>query len=200
MAADEERRRVERNLHDGAQGRLVALAAQLSLAAGEARRWPAGAAASLDSAREEVLSSIDELRDLVHGIHPVSLRRFGLARAVEDLAARSSMPIKLIDLPEVRLDETAEATAYYVVLEAVTNAQRHARAGRVTVRARLDQRVLALEVRDDGVGGAIELGERGLQGLRDRVEATGGTFSVESLPERGTRVGAMIPATVASAR
>ena len=199
MAADEERRRVERNLHDGAQGRLVALAAQLSLAADEARTWPGGAAASLDTAREEVLSSIDELRDLVHGIHPVSLRRFGLARAVEELAARSSMPIERVELPGVRLDETAEVTAYYVVLEALTNAGRHANAGRVTVRARLEGGILALEVRDDGVGGAIELGERGLQGLRDRVEATGGTFSVESLSERGTRVAAMIPARLAGA-
>ncbi|MBV9414318.1 MAG: sensor histidine kinase, partial [Solirubrobacterales bacterium] len=200
VAADEERRRIERNLHDGAQGRLVALSAHLSLAADEARSRPAGAAASLDSAREEVLRAIDELRDLVHGIHPVTLRRFGLARAVEELAARSSMPIELIELPAVRLDDTAEATAYYVVLEALTNAGRHANAGQIAVQARLDGDLLALEVRDDGVGGAIELGERGLQGLRDRVEAIGGTFSVESLADCGTRVAAAIPARRPGAR
>jgi signal transduction histidine kinase len=104
------------------------------------------------------------------------------------------MPIELVELPEERLDETAEATAYYVVLESITNAQRHAHASRVTVRARRRAGMLAVEVQDDGVGGAVELGEGGLEGLRDRVEATGGTFSVESLADRGTRVVVEIPA------
>jgi signal transduction histidine kinase len=197
VAADAERRRIERDLHDGAQGRLVALAARLSLAAGDARTSPAGAADSLASARTEVLSAIDELRDLVHGIHPAALHRFGLARAIEELAARSSLPIELIELPEVRLDETVEATAYYVVLESITNALRYANASKVTVRARLRGGMLAVVVHDDGVGGAIELGFGGLQGLRDRVEATGGRFSVESTHDRGTRVAVEIPATIA---
>jgi len=197
VAADAERRRIERDLHDGAQGRLVALAAQLTLAAGEARRSPAGAPASLEAAHAEVLTAIDELRDLVHGIRPAALRRFGLARAVEELAVLSPAPIELIELPEERLDETAEATAYYVVLEAVANAHRYAHASKVTVRAHVEAKTLAVEVQDDGVGGAVELGERGLQGLRDRVEATGGSFSVQSLPDRGTRVAAKIPASLA---
>ena len=193
VAADVERRRLERDLHDGAQGRLVALATKLSLAAHDARSSPAGAAQALESAQEEVLDALDELRDLVRGVHPPTLRRFGLARAVEELAARSPTPIDLQELPEVRLGETAESTAYYVVLEAVVNAQRYARATSVTVRAPLRDGRLVLEVQDDGVGGALELGDRGLQGLRDRVEATGGRFSMESLPDRGTRLTAEIP-------
>jgi signal transduction histidine kinase len=199
VAADAERRRIERDLHDGAQGRLMALAARLSLAADDARTSPKGAAASIESAQAEVLSAIDELRDLVHGIHPAALHRFGLARAIEELAARSTLPIELIELPEVRLDETAEATAYYVVLESITNAQRYAHPSRVTVHARHRAGTLAVEVQDDGIGGAIELGDGGLRGLRDRVEATGGSFSVESLPSSGTRIAVEIPASVARA-
>jgi signal transduction histidine kinase len=199
VAADAERRRVERDLHDGAQGRLVALAARLSLAADDARTSPEGAAASIESAQTEVLSAIDELRDLVHGIHPAALHRFGLARAIEELAARSTVPIELIELPEVRLDDTAEATAYYVVLESITNAHRYAHASKLTVCARVRGGMLAVDVQDDGVGGAIELGDGGLQGLRDRVEATGGRFSVESLRDQGTNVAAEIPATIANA-
>ena len=197
VAADAERRRVERDLHDGAQGRLVALAVHLSLAADDARASPEGAAASLESAQAEVLTAIDELRDLVHGIHPGTLRSFGLARAVEELTARSSMPIELVELPQTRLDDTAEATAYYVVLESITNAQRHAHASRVMVRARQRAGMLAIDVQDDGVGGAVELGDGGLQGLRDRVEATGGSFSVESFADRGTCIAVEIPAAVA---
>jgi signal transduction histidine kinase len=199
VAADAERRRLERNLHDGAQGRLLALVARLTLARDEARTRPRAAVVAIESAQAEVLTAIDELRDLVRGVRPVALRRLGLARAVEELAARSPMPIELVALPEGRFDETAEDTAYYVVLEAVANAQRHAHATEVTVRARHEASSLAVEVQDDGVGGAVELAERGLQGLRDRVEATGGRFSVESLPDRGTRVAAAIPVRPAGA-
>jgi signal transduction histidine kinase len=194
VAADEARRRIERDLHDGAQGRLTALSARLSLAAEKANRSPDTAASSLKDAKEEVLLSIDELRDLVHGIHPSSLRKFGLARAVEDVAARSRTPVELLELPTQRLDETAEATAYYVVLEAITNAQRYAGAISIQVRAHLNGAALRVEVADDGVGGAAEQGNLGLQGLRDRVEATGGSFQVDSIPGHGTRVVAEIPA------
>ena len=196
MAADEERRRLERDLHDGAQQRLVALAAHLGLAAGRARGEPATAAASFESAQAELLVAIDELREFVHGIHPSALRRFGLARAVEIVAARSATPVEITELPHVRLDETAEATAYYIVLEAVTNAQRYANASTVKVRARMDDSSLAVEVEDDGVGGAVERSDLGLQGLRDRVEATGGTFVVHSEHGHGTRIDARIPAVV----
>jgi signal transduction histidine kinase len=196
VAADEERRRLERNIHDGAQQRLVALAAHLGLAASEARELPASAAASFEAAQGELLVAIDDLRELVHGIHPTALRRFGLAKAVQIVAARSATPVELVGLPLRRLDETSEATAYYVVLEAVTNAQRHARASVVRVRAQLRSRSLELEIRDDGIGGAVERSDLGLQGLRDRVEATGGTFRVESEHGQGTRLQAEIPVAV----
>jgi signal transduction histidine kinase len=197
VAADEERRRLERDLHDGAQQRLVALAAHLGLAAGRAREQPDTAPTSFDAAQAELLVAIDELREFVHGIHPTALRRFGLARAIEIVAARSATPVELIELPRVRLDDTAEATAYYIVLEAVTNAQRYARASLVRVRAHLYDSRLVLVVQDDGVGGAVERSDLGLQGLRDRVEAIGGEFSVHSELGHGTRIEAEIPATVA---
>jgi signal transduction histidine kinase len=196
VAADEERRRLERDLHDGAQQRLVALAAHLGLAAGQAERRPETAGASFQSAQEELEVAIDELREFVHGVHPTALRRFGLARAVEIVAARSATPVELTGLPRVRLDDIAEATAYYIVLEAVTNAQRYANASVVRVSAHLTDSSLALVVEDDGEGGAVERGALGLEGLRDRVEATGGTFIVHSEPGRGTRIEADIPATV----
>jgi signal transduction histidine kinase len=158
VAADEERRRLEHNLHDGAQQRLTALSVTLGRAAREARSEPDTAARALDAAQAEVLEAIDELRDLVHGIRPAMLRRAGLARAVEAVAARSSTNVEILELPEERLDETAETTAYYVVLEAMTNAERHARASRIRVAARLARHGLELEVDDDGVGGASERG------------------------------------------
>jgi signal transduction histidine kinase len=200
VAADEERRRLERDLHDGAQQRLVALAAHLGLAAERAREKPGTASASFESAQAELLVAIDELREFVHGIHPTALRRFGLARAVEIVAARSATPVEIVELPDVRLDDTAEATAYYIVLEAVTNAQRYANASSVRVRAHVENSSLALEVEDDGIGGAVERSDLGLQGLRDRVEATGGSFTVDSAPGHGTRIEARIPAVVAAAR
>jgi signal transduction histidine kinase len=193
VAADEERRRLERNIHDGAQQRLVALAAHLGLAASVAREAPASAAASFEAAQAELLVAIDDLRELVHGIHPTALRRFGLARAVEIVAARSATPVELVEFPLQRLDETSEATAYYIVLEAVVNAQRYAHASVVRVRAHLRSHSLELEIQDDGIGGAVERNDLGLQGLRDRVEATGGTFRVESEHGQGTRIQAEIP-------
>jgi len=195
VAADGERRRLERNLHDGAQQRLVALAARLGMATRNGDGATSPTAASLGAAQSEVLAALEDLRELVHGIRPAALRQFGLARAVEGVAARSSTPVELVELPELRLDETAETTAYYVVLEAVANAQRYADASSIRVRARLSGQTLTLQVEDDGVGGAAEQDDLGLQGLRDRVEATGGVFAVESEPGCGTRIRASIPAT-----
>jgi len=197
VAADEERRRLERDLHDGAQQRLVALAVRLGLAVRSGEQPPA-TVASLDAAQAEILVALEELRELVHGIRPAALRQFGLARAVEGVAARSSTPVELVELPEVRLDDTAEATAYYVVLESVANAQRYAHASRITIQAWLIGSTLWLEVHDDGVGGAAEQDDLGLQGLRDRVEATGGEFAVDSEPGSGTVIRAAIPATAAT--
>jgi signal transduction histidine kinase len=198
VAADDARRRIERDLHDGAQGRLTALSIQLSLAVEAVADSPDTATSALAAAKAEVLVSIDELRELVHGIHPSALRNFGFARAVEDIAARSRTPVELVELPRWRFDETAEATAYYVVLEAVTNAQRYSRAASISVRAHLSGSRLDVEVADDGLGGAIEQGNLGLQGLRDRVEATGGSFAVESSPGNGTRIVAEIPVRASS--
>jgi len=159
---------------------------------------PPATVASLDAAQAEILVALEELRELVHGIRPAALRQFGLARAVEGVAARSSTPVELVELPEVRLDDTAEATAYYVVLESVANAQRYAHASRITIQAWLIGSTLWLEVHDDGVGGAAEQDDLGLQGLRDRVEATGGEFAVDSEPGSGTVIRAAIPATAAT--
>ena len=201
LAADDERRRLERNLHDGAQGRLVALAARLGLAAREARQAPETAAASFETAHDELLVAIDELRELVQGIQPAALRQFGLASAVEDIAARSVTPIELVELPRVRLDETTEATAFYLIREAVTNAERYAqRVGDPRPRPPERRRASPSRCEDDGVGGAFERNDRGLQGLRDRVEATGGTFELDSEPGRGTRITAEIPRGVELAR
>ncbi len=195
-AADDERMRIERNIHDGAQQRLVALSAHLTLSAERARREPEAAEDGFESAQAELQRAIDELRDLVHGISPPALRRFGLVGAIELAAARSIIPVELGELPHERLDETAETTAYYVAMEAIANAQRYSRASVIRVTARLSRGWVELEVSDNGVGGAVEQDELGLQGLRDRVEATGGRFTVQSGPEAGTVIASRIPATV----
>lgn len=196
IAAHEERRRIERDLHDGAQGRLVALAVRLATVAQIARDDPDAAAVKLESARNDLQVAIDELRELVHGIRPATLRELGLAAAVEAATAHSGLPVELIGLPHVRLDEPAEVAAYYLILEALTNAQRHSRASMVRVRATLGPRTLRLEIEDNGAGGAFERGGGGLQGLRDRVDAISGSLSVSSSPNTGTRVVAEIPTTI----
>ena len=196
VAADTERRRLERDLHDGAQQRLTALSAHLGLASRRVDTAPASAAVALGAAQEELEAAIDELRDLVHGIHPTVLRRSGLARAIEVAAARASTPIALMALPAGRFDEIAETSAYFVVLEALNNAQRHSGAHLIRVLVRLRGDHLLVEVGDDGVGGATETDALGLQGLRDRVEAIGGTFDIRSDPGAGTRIAATIPAQV----
>jgi signal transduction histidine kinase len=196
QAADVERQRLERNLHDGAQQRLVALAARLALSADRAAEAPTQTPALFEAAEQELLLAIDELRELAHGIHPPVLREFGLARAVDAVVARSTGQIELAGLPRERLDDTAEATAYYIVLEGIANAQKHARASSIRVRADLRPGRLELEISDDGAGGAVEGTGFGLEGLRDRVEATGGSFKIDSSPGRGTRIAAGIPATV----
>ena len=195
-AADNERRRLERNLHDGAQQRLVALAAHLGLAAERVKDAPGEAATLFDASKAELLLAIEELRELAHGIHPPVLREFGLASAIEGVAARAPIAIELEGMPRVRLDETAEATAYFLIVEALANAEKYARASRVRVRAKLRYWTLEVEVLDDGVGGAVQRPGLGLEGMRDRVEATGGSFRLDSERGRGTTVWASVPATV----
>ena len=195
-AADVERRRLERNLHDGAQQRLTWLAVDLRRAAARARRSPADAPGMLEKAEAELELAIDELRDLAHGIHPSVLTDLGLATAVRGAALRSTVPIRLVRLPDRRVDETAETTAYYVFAEAVANAQKHAGASSIDVSIVDNGETLTVAVTDDGVGGASPRGF-GLQGLRDRVETVGGGFRVTSVPGHGTAVTATIPVSAA---
>ena len=199
-ASDVERRRLEHNLHDGAQQRLSALAVRIGIASERVREDPDAAGGLLDDAKSELSIAIDELRELAHGIHPTLLTRLGLARAIESIAERSAIPIELVELPTARADPAAEATAYYVFAEALTNAQKHSHASSIRVRAAEAGCSVRIEVTDDGVGGALESGGLGLQGLRDRVEASGGTFEVDSHPGRGTRVAAVIPTAAVAAQ
>jgi signal transduction histidine kinase len=192
-AADAERQRIERNLHDGAQQRLLALAVHLRLAAERAEQAPQEAVRLIADAEGELQVAFDELRELSQGIHPTVLTDLGLATAIRSIAARSVQPITLLELPATRVDSTAEGIAYFVFMEAVTNAQKYASATAIRVRANVSDHTLRIEVTDDGVGGATELAGSGLRGLRDRVEDIGGTFSVESTPPNGTRVAAALP-------
>jgi signal transduction histidine kinase len=197
-ASDIERRRLEHNLHDGAQQRLTTLLYALQVSAERARQAPERAVPGFEEAGSELSLAIEELRELAHGIHPSVLTDLGLASAIHGLARRSPVPIALVALPSGRLDATAEATAYYVAAEAVTNAHRHAHASSIEIRAAMVRGRLRLEISDDGVGGAAEAAGFGLQGLRDRVEAIGGTFDVDSPVGQGTRIAAAMPAASAA--
>jgi signal transduction histidine kinase len=192
--ADIERKRIERNLHDGAQQRLTALAVYLEIAAEQARLAPNRAPALFARAERDLLLAIDELRQLAHGVQPPMLTRFGLGEAIERVAAHSTVPIEFVELPTRRFDPAAEAAGYYVLVEAITNAQKYSRASSVRVRASWASDVLNLEIADDGVGGANEKDGFGLQGLHDRVDALGGELVVDSAVGEGTRIRAAIPA------
>jgi signal transduction histidine kinase len=193
-AADGERRRIERNLHDGAQQRLTALGVQL----GEVREQltavePARAEVALQRAQAQLWLAVDELRELAQGIHPTVLTERGLAGAVESIAARSPVLIEVGELPRGRFEPTVEATAYYVVAEAVANAHKHADATAIRIAGRVVDGSLHLEIVDDGGGGAVEVHGAGLEGLHDRVEAVGGKLDVISVGGRGTRVSVRLP-------
>jgi signal transduction histidine kinase len=192
-AADSERRRIERDLHDGAQQRLVALLVRLRVAEGQLPREPGRAAQVLSDAETELGIALEELRELSHGIHPGVLTDLGLATAIRSTAARASQRIHLVELPAGPVDAAAEAAAYYVFLEAVTNAQKHAPHAMVSVRAHTTKRALTIEVGDDGPGGAAEAPGGGLSGLRERVEAAGGEFHLQSTQGIGTKVAAIFP-------
>jgi signal transduction histidine kinase len=192
--AEHERRRLERNLHDGAQQRLTALAVRLRLAEDRVREAPTEASRLFEEAATELARAIDELRELAQGIHPTVLTNHGLAGAMRSAARRSPVPITLVDVPAERLDGAAEATGYYVFTEAIANAQKHAHASSICVHAAVENGTLHIEVIDDGIGGANEDDGYGLRGLRDRVETMSGVFQVEDEPDGGTRLSAMIPA------
>jgi signal transduction histidine kinase len=191
-ASDSARERIERDLHDGAQQRLVSLAVQLHLAA-ELPGTGDDTRAAIDAAEEDLQTAIDELRELAHGTYPSVLADLGLAHAINRIAAGSDLPITLHELPTTRLDENVEATAYFVVAEAVTNARKYAAAHEIHVRARINRGWLRIAVLDDGVGGAEVRPAAGLSGLRDRVEQAGGRFQVVSSRGHGTRVTAALP-------
>jgi signal transduction histidine kinase len=192
-AADDERRRIERDLHDGAQQRLVALALELRSAQRQlGENNDAEVASLLSSTADELQVAVEELRELAHGIHPGILTQGGLAHALEALAARSPLTVSVDATPE-RFAADVEATAYFVACEALTNAVKHADASRASIDARRENGLLVIEVEDDGRGGAALSGGSGLRGLSDRVEAHGGRLVVESGSGAGTRVRGEIP-------
>jgi signal transduction histidine kinase len=191
-AGDEERRKLERNLHDGAQQRLVSLSLSLRLAQGRLRSDPDGAEELLDGSREELAQALEELRELARGIHPAVLTDRGLEAALEALAARSPLPVEIKGASS-ELPAQVEAAAYYVVSEALANVTKYAQASAVEVTVERMNGVALVEVADNGVGGADPLRGSGLRGLADRVEALSGRLDVDSPPGSGTRVRAEIP-------
>jgi signal transduction histidine kinase len=193
-AADEERKRIERDLHDGAQQRLAALALQLRTAQRrlDSREADPAVEALLESAVLELQAANEELRELVRGVYPAILTEEGLAAALESLALRNPFPIEL-DVLEGRLPPRVEATAYFVTCEGLANVTKHARATKASVCIARQNGLLAVEIADDGVGGARPLENSGLSGLADRVETLGGRLRVVSPVGGGTRLLAEIP-------
>lgn len=191
-AQQNERRRLERDLHDGAQQRLVALALELGMLAEQADDGPA-TQTRLKHARSQVAQSLDELRDIARGLHPAVVSGHGLAVALESLTAATPLEVRLkIDgLP--RLPERLEVAAYYVVSESLTNASKHAQASHVSVDAAVTDATLIVEIVDDGIGGADTERGTGLRGLADRVEALNGRLHIWSAAGNGTRVRAELP-------
>jgi signal transduction histidine kinase len=194
-AGDDARRRIERDLHDGAQQQLVTLAVAL-------QRTKANIPSALDKVRADVsrvaeglTGAVNELRDLSRGIHPAILTEGGLSPALKALGRRSEVRVKLEVGFEHRLPDQVEVAAYYTVSEALTNASKHANATRVWVSLRVDHDMLRLSIRDDGVGGADANRGSGLTGLRDRIEALGGQIKIESPSGDGTLIEVQIPIT-----
>jgi signal transduction histidine kinase len=190
-AADAERRRIERNLHDGAQQRLVTLALQLTLIQRRIRDG-GDAAALVATASDELAASLAELRELARGIHPAALEQ-GLETALEGLVLRSAVPARLVAEPGARLPRHVEFAAYFVASEALANTAKYAHASAVTVRLMHGDAVAVIEIADDGIGGADPAAGSGLRGLADRVEALGGRLRVASPPDGGTVVSAELP-------
>ncbi|HEX8206304.1 MAG TPA: PAS domain S-box protein [Solirubrobacteraceae bacterium] len=192
-AGDAARRRLERDLHDGAQQRLIALGLDLQVARSTLSRDPAAAADLLETAIADLGAATDELRELARGIHPAILTERGLGPALGALARRSPIPVKVELIAEERPPAAVEATAYFVVSEALANAARYSQADSVEVAVLRSDEVLVVAVTDDGVGGAAPGQGSGLAGLIDRVAALDGTLVVTSPSGGGTRVEAVIP-------
>ena len=191
-AGDEQRRKLERNLHDGAQQRLVSLALTIRLARRQLESNAEAVAASLEGAAKELDLALEELRELARGLHPAALTEQGLGPALEGVANR--LPIEVdVSAPAERLPENIEATTYYIVSEALTNVAKHAQATKAKVEMTVAGDVLKFEITDDGRGGADPSAGSGILGLRDRAEAVGGTLFVISPPGKGTLVTAQLP-------
>jgi len=198
QAADAARRRIERDLHDGAQQRLVSLALEVRMARAQVEKDPSQAPAFLERFGAELLEASAELRELARGIHPAVLTERGLSPAIAALAARAPVPVEVLDVPADRLAEALETTAYFTVAEALTNVAKYAGATGATVRVACEDGALVVEVQDDGVGGADAGGGSGLSGLADRVASCDGSLEVQSPPGEGTLVRAVLPMRVAS--
>jgi len=192
-AAYEARRRIERDLHDGAQQHLVGLALTLWLARAKVLENPALTVELLDEAIADLASATGDLRELARGIHPAVLTEGGLEPALAGLARRMPMPVTVKRAPTVRLPAPVEVTAYFVAAEGLTNVARYAEASHATVAAELDRGCLVVEVRDDGRGGAEANGGSGLRGLADRVAALEGRLTIDSPRGGGTLLRAELP-------
>jgi signal transduction histidine kinase len=192
-ATDAERRRLERNLHDGTQQRLVSISIALSLAEARLTTDTNAARGILEEARASLATALQELRELSQGIHPTVLTERGLEPALQELVYLAPVPIELDVVCDERLPAPVEAAAYYVVAEALANVAKYASAHAVSVTVQRRNGVALVEVADDGLGGADPAGGSGLRGLSDRVEALGGTLVLDSPPGVGTRLRAEIP-------
>jgi PAS domain S-box-containing protein len=192
-AGDAARRKLERNLHDGAQQRLVSLSLSLRLAQNQVAKSPVRAEALLEASREELMQALEELRELARGIHPAVLTDRGLEAALEALAGRAALPVEIDCIPDVELPPPVEAAAYYVVSEALANITKYAGASAVKVSIGQVDGYALVEVVDDGVGGADPTRGSGLSGLSDRVASLNGKLVIDSPPGAGTRIRAEIP-------
>jgi PAS domain S-box-containing protein len=192
-AGDVERRRLERNLHDGAQQRLVALSVSLRLALDRLDDDPGRTGELLAGAMNELTCAVEELQELARGLHPAVLTERGLGAAVESLVRRVPVPVEIVETPPERLPEPIEAAAYYLIAEALTNVVKHAQASTARVRVMQTADCVLVEVSDDGVGGADAAIGSGLRGLADRVETLGGSLELRSIPRDGTTLRAEFP-------
>jgi signal transduction histidine kinase len=188
-----ERRRLERNLHDGAQQRLVTLSLHLRMAQETLHEDPVATESMLADVGDDLKQALDELRELARGLHPAVLTDRGLAPALQSLASRSPFPVEVTGVPALRLPEPIEAAIYYVVAESLTNAAKHSGATKGRVDLSATPETIVVEIRDDGGGGANLTGGTGLRGLADRTEALGGRIEVNSPPGGGTVVRATLP-------